>query len=252
MVILQFLSNLSSPKHVDFLRLTYSKSDFLRIRAVENALVTIPISGLLFLSGNYLAGAVLLVGSTALVGVNLRVKSFYALPTPFSKHPFEFIIGFRISFILILIGYYLTFIALDYHNFYLGVFVILALSLLSTLFYTKPEDTFFVWIYAYKPRGFLIKKIKTAISSLLFLCLPTIISLSLMKPEGIPIIILAGLWGIMLVSAGVLSKYTSFPDELTLFDGILLLLSAIFPVLLFFTLPYFYHKAIKQLEGVFS
>ncbi|MBN2829171.1 MAG: hypothetical protein JXR56_02495 [Candidatus Cloacimonetes bacterium] len=246
-IVLQFLFSLSSSKHVDFLRFTYNKSDFVKIRLVENMLVSLPFTCMLILSGNFLTAAILAGSAVFLVSVNQKIRTSYAIPTPFYKHPFEFIVGFRISFILIFLCYYLTFIALDYNNFYLGIFVIVALSVLSTIFYIKVEDTYFVWIYAYKAKGFLIRKVKTAITAFIILSLPPILVLLFMKPENILITITFVMGTIALVTAGVLSKYASFPEDISFRDSIILLLSMLFPVLLFFSVPHFYLRARKQL-----
>ncbi|MBK7030860.1 MAG: hypothetical protein IPH45_17355 [Bacteroidales bacterium] len=46
----------------------------------------------------------------------------FTIPTPFSKHPFEFAVGFRKTFLAWLFAYFLTIMAISVGNFNLGVF----------------------------------------------------------------------------------------------------------------------------------
>lgn len=239
-----------NPKHVDFLKRTYSKSDYYRIRLTENIALALPFGAMLLLSGYIFSGLSLLIVSLITALYTPKIISSYAVPTPFYKNPFEFIVGFRLSFALIFLGYYLTYISFIYSNFYLSIFVVLAFSVLGMMYYIKVEETYFVWIYQFTPKAFLFSKVKQAVYSLLLLCLPVIVVLAVMRPTGVFIILGFMLGGIGMLATGVFCKYSSFPEELSLRQSMLLLFSVLFPVLILFTLPYFYIQARRQLKEI--
>jgi len=57
--------------------------------------------------------------------------------------------------------------------------------------------------------------------------------------------------GLCYVCAGVLCKYATFPGEIQAKEGLLLFpFSVICPPLLIYTIPYFYRKSIRCLEGI--
>jgi hypothetical protein len=174
------------------------------------------------------------------------------IPTPFFKYPFEFTVGFRRSFPVILMAYYSLYISLHSGNFYIGLAGIVMIGIVCTFFHSKLEDMFYVWIYAFSPKQFIWHKLKIATFSTMALCLPIVLTLAITHPGKIHLILAAQVLALLYVSNGVLGKYASVPYEISLLNGLLLTFSIMFPPLLLGTLPFFYLHAIEELdrEGV--
>jgi len=240
----------SSSKYIDFLKLTYSKSDYFKIRFTENTVSALPFALFMCFTGGALMALILLVLSTLLVFARFKVKWQIAIPTPFYKYPFEFIVGFRVTFFIFLFAYYLTYISIHYANFGIGLFAILAVSVFCTMFYFKVEDFFYVWIFSSNAKGFLFDKMKIAVFYDFVLTLPILIALTISHPSSILVILAFQAIGLCYVCVSVLSKYSAFPGEIGVREGLLVLFSIIFPPLLFFLVPYLYKRSIRSLEGI--
>lgn len=253
LIALFIVSMLSNPEYQDFLKLTYNKSDYLRIRIMENTVIAFPFAYFLCCSGKVLTGLVVLALSALLVFFSPKVRWQRAIPTPFSKYPFEFIAGFRAVFIFFPGSYYLTYVSIKYANYGIGIFAIMLVSIICSLFYgliVKVEDEFYVWIYSAKAKEFLGNKIKIAALSTLILSLPILIALIIFNPGKVIYILAFQALGLCFVSAGVVCKYSTFPGEIGTKEGLLSFFSVLIPPMLLFTLPYLYKKAIRSLKGI--
>nr|MDK2851434.1 hypothetical protein [Candidatus Cloacimonadota bacterium] len=250
LVALLVITRLSSKKYNDFLKLTFSTADYYKIRLAENLISALPFLLFLCAVGDFQLGLAILISSALLVFIQFRVKWQIVIPTPFSKYPFEFIVGFRVSFIVFALAYFLTYISIRYTNFGIGIFALLIVPIVCTMFYFKVEDVFYVWIFSSNAKRFLIDKVKIAFFCLFLLCLPIVITLSISYPTKIPIILICQIIGLGLICASVLAKYSSFPNEIGKREGLLVLFSIIWPILLFFTIPYLFKRSIRSLEGI--
>ncbi len=248
LIAMKIVSIWSNPDHRDFLKLTYSKADYYKIRLTENLVSVLPFVLCLACSGYWLDALILLMLSVLMIFYSFKVKWKIVIPTPFYKYPYEFIIGFRLSFCMVFLAYFLTYIAMRF-NYKIGYFAIITVSILCIMFYMKVEDPFYVWIFSSKARQFLFEKIRIAVLFLFILCLPILVALSISNPDKIPVILAFQLLGTCYLTAGVLCKYTSFPDIIHLRETLFLLYSVMFPPLLLFTLPFFYIQSARQLEG---
>ncbi len=250
-IALWVVSLLSNPEQHDFLKLTYSRKDYYRIRIMENTAIAFPFVYFLCCSGKVLEGLILIILSALMVLFNPNVRWRRAIPTPFGKYPYEFITGFRVMFIFFLLAYFLTYISLRYANIGIGIFAIIGVSFVCTSFYIKVEDEFYVWIFSSNARKFMLDKLRIAAYSFLFLCLPILIALIISNPGRVLLIMAFQIFGLCYVIAGVLCKYSSFPGEIQTREGLLLFPFSLFcPPLLLFVIPYLYKKSVKSLEGI--
>ncbi len=69
----------------------------------------------------------------------VRKFNSIALPTPFSKNPYEYTVGFRRHWWLVLCIYALTCISINANNFNLGLFSLVAAVLLGSLFCSQVD-----------------------------------------------------------------------------------------------------------------
>lgn len=236
----------------NFLKYIYNK-DFFRIRGIENLIVVFPFIGMLLYKQDFLVALLLFIASLIPVFFTISLKSSFVIPTPFSKKPFEFIIGFRKTFWVFLILYYITYQAISYSNFNLGVVCVFAsfLSIMMT-YYQKLEKPFYVWIFSLNPKQFLFKKINSGIINTLLITLPIIISLGVVFPDKITILLLIVILSKLYLTAFILAKYATYPFPFSISQTVILVVGFIFPPALAVIIPYFYKLAIHRISPILN
>lgn len=240
---------LGEPNRNDFLKTCFSTIKFRSIRLIENALLALPFVVELIIYQKWLALLLLLVGTIILALINVKMAQQKTLPTPFSKHPYEFSVGFRSTLLLLITCYILMGIALYVDNFNLGLFSILALFVVCMGFYTQPEDEFYVWIHHYSIVTFLISKVKRALVNVGILCAPLVLILIAFYPINSGYIALFVLIAFVFIIAVVLAKYAAYPNEIQLIQAFFLGISLLAPFLLLLFIPLFYNQATTRLKS---
>jgi hypothetical protein len=234
----------------DFLKLCYFKIEYIKLRIIENLIVSIAFIIFLILQEKYLSSILLLISACLLSLIDLKNKSSFTLPTPFYKYPFEFTVGFRTNYFIYFFAYFLTFMSISVNNFNLGIFSLI-LTLLSCLnYYTNSEDEFYVWMFSLTPKEFIRYKLKTIIKYSTILCLPIIISLSICFYTKIDLIIGFQCLGYLFIFTTMLAKYSVFPQKLNIRYGIIFALTLWFPPLLLLIIPYLYIQSTKKLKEI--
>jgi hypothetical protein len=181
----------------------------------------------------------------------LNIKTTYqiTIPTPFYKKPFEFTVGFRNTFFLFIIAYYLVAMAIKADNPNLGVFALIFIFLVILSYYFNLEDEFYVWSYNTTPAKFLIDKIKTTLLYSSFLYLPVFLLLSILYFEYIGLMILVIIAGYLALVALILAKYSAYPDTMGLKQALLLFLCLFIPPMIVVAIPYFAYLSVNRLKG---
>ena len=245
---LLLLSPLSDRRRHDFLRATFPAPAFRRLRLLENTLLAAPFACFLAWQQAWLPAGLLLPAAALLVWVGSRRPAARALPTPFGQRPFEFSRGFRRSLWLIVVAYYLAFMAVQADNFNLGVFALLLLLLLAVGFVGQPEPEFYLWIFSRSPAALLRYKFKWAVLHYSLLCLPVLLLLAVAFPRQL--LLLGGLLLLACLALAVVlvNKYAAYPQSLTPAQALLLAFSVQLPVIAIIMLPYYYQKAVRQLK----
>jgi hypothetical protein len=239
---------LSESKRNDFLKMSFSVNDYRLLRVIENVLVVFPFAVFLFVKLYFLVAIVLMLLCAILAMFSFRTSYSIIIPTPFYKKPFEFVVGFRNTFYLFAIAYCFTFIAIIVNNFNLGLFALVLVFLCVLSFYFKPENEYFIWSYNLSSRQFLEEKISTAFVFSSLLCLPVIIVLSIFYFQNIEQLLLFVLLGFAFIVATILAKYSAYPYEISLPQGVLLAVSVYFPPLLLGVIPYFFIQSTRNLN----
>jgi hypothetical protein len=95
-----------------------------------------PGSFLLFLAFKALLVPALIVTALAMImaNFNFELKRNLVIPTPFSKKPFEFIVGFRSGYLLFALAYFIAVMSVWANNFNLGAFSVMLMFLISLSF----------------------------------------------------------------------------------------------------------------------
>lgn len=241
---------ISNSKRIEFLKLQYKSSLFLKIRLIENLLVVLPFSLILAMHADWIFLIAAFVFSIALIFYKQRRLFHFSLPTPFAKKPFESIIGFRTFYAFYPICIALLLIAYKVSNPNLA-FVALALtSLSSLLFYQLLEPTFWIWIHSTNAKQFLSNKVKTAVFQHLIMFTPITLICVLLFPVywyfGLAILLMSAVY----LSLTVIAKYANYPNQISVIDGILVGISMFIPILLPFSFYYFLKKSRQQLASL--
>ena len=247
---LAITTQLAEIKRNDFLKLCFSNTEFKRIRIIENLIVVFPFSLFLIYKQFLLFACVLIVLAVLLAFVKYSISFNFTIPTPFYKKPFEFTVGFRNSFYLFFIGYIIAFIATFVDNFNLGIFAILLVFVVSLSYYLKPENEYYVWIYKLEAKRFLFEKIKIALLYSSFLILPVIIILEFAFYEKTGFIFAFLLAGYLFLIYIIVAKYSAYPNDVSLLQGFLFVLSIYFPLLLIVLIPYFFYQSKNSLNNL--
>ncbi len=243
---------LSEVQRNTFLKSIYSYNTYVKIRLIENILSNLLLSIGLIYKYEILACVLLNVFSCSLVFVKLKTKFQFVISTPFYKHPFEFIVGFRNTFFMYPIVYLLVYISITSGNFNIGLFAILLICVICCSYYSKVENKYIVWNYSQTPSQFLKHKINIALLFFTLLCLPIIIFLSIWFFVNFDVLLIFMSACCFFLAAVVLAKYSLFPNDFGISQVILLTISVGFPPFLIILIPHFYLKSVKQLKSILN
>ncbi len=245
---LAMILKLSDTRRNEFLKINFSENSYLQLRICENVLLLLPFLIFLLYKSEYIPGVIL-----SGLGVWAALKNFKTafelyIPHPFYKRPFEFAVGFRNTFYLVLIGYVLAGIAAAVGNFNLGIAIIIVFFMLMLGYLGNPENEYYVWTYSKNPKDFLVEKMKISLRHATLICLPVLILLLIFFFSKALIVI--GLLGIgyLYLLAFLLLKYSAYPREINLLQGILFAFCILFPFLLIGLIPFLYKQSLKRLN----
>ena len=247
---INFVGRLSETRRCEFLTICFGENHFKKIRIAENLIYTIPFISFLLYKQLIIPIVFILLISIILALLNFRTKFNYTIYTPFSKRPFEFTTGYRSTFPLFIIAYVLVIIAVNVNNFNLGIFSLMFVFGLSLSFYLPTENEYFVWNYSLNPRNFLINKIKTALLYSSALAIPIVVLLSFYFQQSIGLLFIFMLIGWGWIICTIVTKYSSYPNEINIPNGILLALCLTLPPMLIILTPIFFYKAEKRLKNI--
>ncbi len=246
--LLQF----SSKERNRFIGICFSKKTYRQIRILEYSFLTIPFVIFLVYKLQFLVAGCLLFSALFLAFIRPIHSSNLVVKTPFYKHPFEFLRGFRISFPLFLVLIILVTIGIYVKNFNLAAFTILVAVMTSMSFYSEIESPYFVWIYNYKSKDFLFYKIKTSIHYISLLLIPFIIALAFFYTDKIFLLIIFWMVACLYMTTTIVAKYAIYPKQINLPMAIILAVGYLFPPLLLLYIPFLFKKSIVQLDKILT
>ena len=252
LIALSVVFKYSEVNRNDFLKFTFPKENYFKIRILENLITVTPFIIFLCFKKELYTIFFLVVLSTLITLMNTNKQVRFTIPTPFYNKPFEFIVGFRIWISVFLFAYFLTAMSIIYQNFNLGIFSLILAFLVCLSFYNEPENEFYVWIYKLKVNRFLLDKIKTAIISATLICLPITLALILSFKTNIQAVIGFQVLGYCYLLTIILTKYSTYPQKMNLPQGILLALSIAMPPILLVLIPFFYFQSHKRLKEILN
>jgi hypothetical protein len=249
-IALSLISKLSDEKRNEFFKINFGDSKAKRIRVAENLVLAFPFLLVLLFKSLFFSAVFLGAFCLLLAFFQFKTQFSFTIPTPFSKKPFEFAVGFRNSFPLLIAAYGLIPVAVQLSNFNFGIFALAITFLISMGYYNKPEDVYYVWSSNRTPAQFLFEKIKIALGHSSILIAPLIAALAYLFPENTLVLFLSILIGWAFLAAIVLAKYTSFPDEINVSQGMLIAICITFPPLLLAVIPYLFQTSKTRLSTI--
>ncbi len=246
---LTIIFNYQQASEKRYLQHFFQKSQLIKIRGIENFIIQLPFFLYLILKEfAFYEAAILLISALLLSFINTDVSRKLKLPTPFKKRPFEFIVGFRITFVLSILAYFLMIKAIQVDNFQLGIFSLAILFFQAMSFYSKPENPYFVWIFKDKPKAFLWHKIRGSLINSTLLSFPLLLILIIFFPMQSGWILGMQCLGYLFVTSMILAKYASYPNPMGVPQALLYGLSLWFPPFLILVMVIFYRRSLQQLN----
>jgi hypothetical protein len=249
---ISFISKLSEPKRNDFLKSIFNKYKYKKLRILENIIYCLPFTLFLVYKKQFVFSIILNLFVIITTLFNFSTNLNVTIPTPFSKKPFEFTVGFRKTFYVFPITYFLTYISVSVGNFNLGIFSMLLIGITCFSYYSKTENEYFVWNYNLSSKEFLLEKMKTCLTYFSILSLPIIITLGISFFNQIDILIVFVFLCYAYLTTIIFAKYSSFPNEMNMSKVILIGLSFMFPPILLIFIPLFYSQSIKKLNTILN
>jgi hypothetical protein len=217
---------------------------------IENAILTLPFLVYLIYEEQFLVAIGLFVIAMILAFYSSKISINWVIPTPFRKLPFEYIVGFRKSLLFIILVYFITFQAILVDNFNLALATLGALFLTGMSYYLKPEQYYFVWIFSDKPEEFLKRKMISSMICSSVITLPILVSLIVSFPEMIIYSIAVQIVGYIFMISIIVAKYSAYPHEMSVPQGMLYALSLWFSPLLLIVIPIFYKQSKRKLDTI--
>jgi len=245
-----FLLRMGDRQRTDRLQRIFSYRHFRQIRLSENLLVASPFTVFLLLQQFYVFTIILLIGASAMSLMSSKLAIQKVIPTPFKKLPFEPIIGFRKTYLVILGIFFLIAKAIQVGNYNLGIVSYGASFLLVMLYYSKPEPKYFVWIFEQSSKGFLKSKLAQCLLAAAVITSPILIALLITFPSMLTVNIVVTALGYFILSSMIFAKYSAFPSEISILEGLLYVIGLSFPPLLLIIIPIFYRKSLRNLNPI--
>lgn len=233
----------------DFLQLQFGRRRAHTLLALENGGLILPILSFLVIQLLWFQALFLAVIIALFSWMPLRPLVQKAIPTPYSRHPFEFAAGFRRSWWI-----YLGLTVWIIHGWSIGngnlAFVGICLITLTQLAnYLLPEDEVFIWNFAYTPSQFLWAKIRRAVGQQLYLSIPFFAGHIVCFPDRAWLLLLLLVVGTTLFALLISMKYARFPLELSVVEAVFFCTCIFFPPLLLVFVPMYFQRACRNLEN---
>jgi hypothetical protein len=239
----------SDDKLTDFLSSQTSKITAYILQTFIKLITALPfLLSLFYYTENKFSALLLALAFVPFSSPSIKMKHL-VLPTPFAQFPFEFIVGFRKSFVFFIMAYFLSVAGVVVHNSNLALFSIALVFMTCINYYSVVEDEFHVWVFSLTPRQFLNQKLYAALRNAIVLVLPIlIISLPFFFLDFLYFLLMVFVSALFLASI-VFAKYSAYPNNMHLLSGLSIALCLSFPPILILILPYFYKKAIQSLSN---
>lgn len=248
LVAISVMLKCSEQRRNNTLRCIFKYKDYVLIRIVENCIVFLPFIAYLLYEKELSIALILLPIIPIMAFLRIRQYINKTIPTPFRRYPFEFIVGFRKTFLFVLLAYFIVFKGIQVENYNLGLFGLVLNFIISMFYFQKPEPEYFVWIHSYKTKDFIRLKIVNSMRCVTILSFLALTAILIAFPSAWLTTLLVYMGGNVILSSMIVAKYSAFPHEMSIPQGIFYGLSLLFPPMLLITIWVFYSQSKKRLE----
>lgn len=236
-----------------FLRHLYGKKVSLIIRIIENSLITIPFALVLIYYGFFLEVMISFFFTVIVSFCTTGLFDKKIVPTPFYNFPFEFQIGYRKYFIVVIILYLVILLVTPEIKHEVGTVAFLGLfAIISTFYSSNIEDSTYLIINKRSPHQFLLGKLITSFFLTNLVVIPMLLLLIAFESFDINHVAYLYLSGLLFVILVILAKYSVFPKEISLSEGTIIAVSILILPIFLLTFPRFYLKAKRNLKQFLS
>lgn len=249
-IIISLIFNLSDVKRNSLLINSFESKKYYLIRIIENSLIALPFHIYLLFEKEFLVAFLFIPIVIVFAFINSNQQWSKTTPTPFKKLPFEFIIGFRKTFWLIAIAYFLIFKAIQVENYNLGLAGLGLIFLTSMSYYQKPEAEYFVWIHTDRTKLFLKLKFLVALICVSILSGIPLIAMIVYFSSNWLTTVMVYLVACIFLGSMIVAKYSAYPYEMNIPQAIFYALSLLFPPMLPVAIGIFYSQSKKRLEPI--
>ncbi len=233
---------------LDFLRLQYGIKQMRQILNIEHSLIALPFLLVILISGNFLQVAICMLLVYLVSWVPFEMKSRLRIPNPYQQFPFEFAIGFRKYFLLVVMAYTIGIIACVVANFNIAIFGMLILALTMMNYYSLVEPSFIIWEDVRSERTLLHYKLKVGLRYFILTSIPLWTMIVIVYPTHWMYVLL---WAVILLIyflVFILMKYDAFPRAMGLPHTIYFIACMIIPPLLIVFAYRFYKRSLNHLK----
>lgn len=244
---MSIILKLSDTRRNEMMHLLYGKAKSSQIRAYENLIVASPFVLYLLYEAQWSMALVMLVFSVVSALIRFKQGISWAIPTPYRRLVYEYTIGFRKNLWLIILFYFVFGQSIAVQNFNLSMVCLIALSLLGMSFLMKVEPHYYIWIYTKSVRSFLLHKLRISLIAVSILILPVLAIMLYTYTDQWLLILIAYLVGLGYQVFGILTKYSSYPQELSLLKAIVFVISLLCPPLMAILSIIYYRQAQHKL-----
>jgi hypothetical protein len=246
------LLSLTKFERIQFLEFCFTPKTYSKIRIIENMIITLPFVIVLLIYSKFIIALSIIILGLLLTKLKINSKINWVVPTPFSKRPFELLIGFRKIFLLFLTTYILTAISISVNNFNLGVFSFgIQFFIITTFYLNQSEPQLYVWIHSLSPSKFIKSKIFIALTQSLILSLPILIILLINYPTHYLISLSILILGMLYLITAILFKYAYYP-KLSIVQEMGFIICLLTPPILPIVIPILFFKAKNNLNPILN
>lgn len=238
----------SNARRILFLRATFTKTQFRKIRLIETTVISTPFILIALITQLWWSVAIVLCIIPVFTFWNGTELNKRPVPTPFSKAPFEFILLFRKYWLLYLLLFAVGIIGVSVGNFNLAMVMLVLTAILGLNAYEEIEPHIILWNYNMSPDKFLKHKIYRGLLHNWIMVLPCSVAVIIGFPSLAFWVLIVWLCIPLLTILIILIKYAVYPRKMTLLEGVTLVTAMLIPVLSIALFPYYYKKALKNLE----
>ncbi len=249
---IQTTAQLNGMQRNEYLKIVFSSSQYLKVRLCENLIVLLPFLILLLCHKDLLPALILGILGALLIGYRRIAHQSSSLYTPFGTKLYEFAQGFRRTYLISALLFFLLAAGVSYQNFNLSIFSFIILFLIMGQNYQTGEPDFFIWSFDRSSKKFIRLKIQYLVYNASILTLPMGIILGLFFPENWMITILIFFIGHIYLLNMLLAKYASHPGSISMPYGILVTISLILAPMLIPTAVFFYWKSLQKIRPLLS